>query len=105
MLSDRSIRVPPTTGGRPVYEKRRKNAYPIYIRYEIVDDQWYFQSKDHLASRTNFAHIKCSQVLQYLIKNITLFLKTRQREPQLTAEFQNAKHGVKITGSIALVSQ
>lgn len=62
VLSDRSIRVPPTTGGRPVYEKRRKNAYPIYIRYEIVDDQWYFQSKEHLASRTNFAHIKCSQV-------------------------------------------
>lgn len=50
-----------STNGRPVYEKRRKNEYPMFIRYETQDKQWYFQAKEHLPTRTNYAHISCKQ--------------------------------------------
>ena len=64
-----------TTGGRPIYEKRRKNEFEMFIRFETLDNSWYFQAKEHLTGRINYAHFTCSQVgcihnVQYIMYSV-----------------------------------
>jgi len=47
-----------------LYVKRRKTEFQSFIRYDVDGNQWLFQDKQYLRSRTNYAHIKCSQKVQ-----------------------------------------
>ncbi|CAG5109523.1 Oidioi.mRNA.OKI2018_I69.chr2.g4048.t1.cds [Oikopleura dioica] len=50
--------------GKPIYKSRNQNQQEIFIRYEPEDGKWYFQSKNDLNSRLNYANLLCSSDVQ-----------------------------------------